>query len=242
VSDTDPSPSKKGSFWATLPGILTGIAAVIGSVAALIALFHNGPDPAPGDQDRAALISMPDIVDDSEKVATEFLRGRNLDVSKVTRACSDRERGTVLRQEPLPGKAVDRTVAVSLVVSTGRRPGQITDPQDGAALPDSFPVRGKLCPIPEGRHVYLAVRTDGLYPEAHEIFFRGDGRFTRTQSFPNPRDAKGGFTEVLLYATPEGRRAIEHWLDTKEPRPALPDSPELPQLDFVDGLRLQSVG
>jgi hypothetical protein len=40
--------SKSASFWTSLPGILTGIAAVLGAIATLAALFlHSKPAPTP---------------------------------------------------------------------------------------------------------------------------------------------------------------------------------------------------
>jgi hypothetical protein len=40
--------SKSASFWTSLPGILTGISAVLGAIATLAALFlHSKPAPTP---------------------------------------------------------------------------------------------------------------------------------------------------------------------------------------------------
>lgn len=238
MPDGERSESKRGSFWSTLPGILTGVAAVIGSVAAVLALFTGGGDDA-GKGD--GQLTVPNVVDESEQTARGLIRGRELEVSRVTPVCANEQQGTVVRQKPRAGTKVERAAGVSLVVSSGERPGEITFPKEGARLPNAYTVRGRLCEIPEGSHVWLAVRTDGLYPDS-ELLPNREGRFRQPMTFPAPADAKGGFSHVLLLVGPSGQRAIQHWIETINYESALPGIAGERVLETVQDLKLRSVG
>jgi hypothetical protein len=226
-----------GAFWSSLPGILTGVAAVIGSVAAVVALFAGGGDSGAGDG-QGARATVPQVVGKSEEVAKGLIRGRGLDVSKVTRLCADEKRGTVLRQKPSAEREVNPGTAVSLAVSSGDAPGQITFPKDNAILPGHYEVTGDLCRISKGSHVWLATRTDGLYPQ-HEL---SEGHFSQTATWDNPDDARGGFSHVLVLVGRPGQQAIDRWITNAERTgkfSALFAIPGVRVLDTAQGLRLR---
>lgn len=227
------------SFWSTVPGILTGLAALIGAVVAAVALFTGGEGDQPSGANSVA--SVPAVIDLSEDTARGLIRGRGMDVSAVRRICSDEPSGRVLRQQPRAGARVDAASSVSLVVSSGQRPGEITFPPEGARLPDAYTVRGTLCGLSAEQHVWLAVRTDGLYPDA-ELLAGREGRFAQRETFPTPSAAEGGFAQVLLLVGPAGDRAIRDWIAGDASSSALPTVPGQRVVDAVTGLTLKSVG
>ena len=107
TEDKEPSDAGRGASWSTLTGILTGIAAVLGSTAALVAIFSGGAD-GKEEAGRPATVAVPDVVDELRLDARRIIRDRELVVSTVTEACSTQPRGTVLRQQPRAGAEVDR--------------------------------------------------------------------------------------------------------------------------------------
>jgi len=235
VPADDEGGSRRGGFWATLPGILTGIAAVIGSTAGLVAIFHGGGGDS-GDDSQASALVVPNVVEEPQSEARAIIRRRDLDVGRVTRACSDQPEGTVMSQRPDAGAPADRATAVSLTVSSGERPGEISFPSKGAALPDAYGVRGHVCALPAGRHVWLLTRTDGLYP-AEEV----DGDFSEFVDLgPNRSDVRNGFAHVLLVVGPSGHRVIDAYAKAADYDRPLRDIPGSTVLDTVDELTLRS--
>lgn len=226
---------KTGSFWSTVPGILTGLAGVIGSVAAVLALFMGGGDSGAGDG-QGPRATVPEVVGESEAVAKGLIRGRGLDVSKVTHLCADEKRGTVLRQTPSGKRKVDPGTAVSLTVSSGEHPGQITSPTDSATLPRHYKVTGELCKIPRGSHVWLVGRSNGLYPQ-EEL---SEGHFSVSRTSDNSDEARGGFSYVLLLVGRAGQKVIGRWQTNGVQTgdwPALFIIPGMKVLDTVQDLR-----
>jgi hypothetical protein len=184
--------------------------------------------------------TVPEVIGESEAVAKGLIRGRGLDVSKVTHLCADEKRGTVLGQTPLGKRKVDPGTAVALTVSSGEHLGRITFPKDNAILPRPFKVTGELCEIPKGSHVWLVTRTNGLYPQ-DEL---SQGHFSDLRTWDNPDSARGGFSYVLLLVGRSGQKVIGRWerhgVQTGD-WPALFTIPGMKVLDTAQNLRLRGV-
>src|SRR4051794_37061081 len=111
--------AKTGSFWSTLPGVLTGVAALIGSIAGLLALFlggGNGGENRDASGDRRVV---PEVVGDLEEVARGRLLGQGFSDPTIRHVCSVKKGGTVIRQSPQAQADVVRGAAVSLTVASG---------------------------------------------------------------------------------------------------------------------------
>ena len=199
----DEGAPRRGGFWATLPGILTAIAAVIGSTAGLVSIFDDdGGGGDSGDGKPIALV-VPNVVEEAQSDARAIIRRRDLEVGRVTRACSSQPEGTVVGQRPDAGTPADRADPVSLTVSSGERPGEISFPSQGAALPDAFRVRGHVCAVSAGRHVWLFTETDGLYP-ADEV--APTPRVTSPSSSTSDRTGPTCATASRTSSSPSARR------------------------------------
>jgi hypothetical protein len=129
---------------------------------------------------------------------------------------------------------------VSLTVSSGKAPGQITSPQDSAILPRHYKVTGELCSVPRGSHAWLATHTNGLYPQ-HEI----TGHFSMRATWDNdPQDARQGFSHVLLLVGRPGQQAIDRWFQYGARTgnfSALFTNPSMKVLDTAQSLTLRGV-
>lgn len=235
----DEGRSRRGGFWATLPGILTGIAAVIGSTAGLVAIFGGG-DGDGGDDRTPSVLVVPNVVEEPQSDARAIIRRRDLDVGRVTRACSDQPEGTVVGQRPDAGTPAERADPVSLTVSSGERPGEISFPTKGAVLPDAYRVRGHVCGLSSGRHVWLFTDTNGLYP-ADEVRTDGEGDFSQPIDLgPNRADVRDGFAHVLVVVGPAGHRVIDAYRGADDYERPLGDIPGSTVLDRVDELTLRA--
>lgn len=125
----DERESKKSNFWATAPGVLGALAAVITAVAGLISLLHttgiltvfpqhedNDIDtPTPGTD----LVLMPQLIDFKLNDAIPILESKNLRIESIQEVSSSPNKsGRIISQEPSPGASVNKGDAVKLYVGS----------------------------------------------------------------------------------------------------------------------------
>ncbi|MDP8986814.1 MAG: hypothetical protein M3N25_05045 [Actinomycetota bacterium] len=146
--------AEKGSFWSTLPGVLTGIAGLVTAVVALVSLAASqgwiggggggGAGPA-GDGDTPVRL----------EVQPESLQFR-----------------------AVPGASREETVTV---VNDGDAPVQLDEPRIEGADADQFDVDGGACTgdaLPAGRSCEIVVTFDGGLGDASAtlVLTPSDGR------------------------------------------------------------------
>jgi eukaryotic-like serine/threonine-protein kinase len=91
--------------------VLLGLLALVGGVFALMNLLAS---------DDPLLVTVPDVVGETQAVATELLVRADLTVGSITEEPSDEvEEGRVIRQDPGADSEVEEGTAVDLVISSG---------------------------------------------------------------------------------------------------------------------------
>jgi|GEM_PF-6072123 len=119
--------AEKGTYWKTLPGILTAISTLIGAVTGLILAFNqigffkgdSTPTPPPGivEPPRASMVEVPSVVRQFQKDAEGILMRSDLRVGKITTMATAKVKpGVVVDQSPAAKKEVERNTPVHLWV------------------------------------------------------------------------------------------------------------------------------
>lgn len=114
--------------------------------------------------------------------------------------------------------------------------GQIISPESGQEVTSNIKVQGKLSGVPEGKHVWIAVKVgDLLWPKEPEIN-PGDRVWDVTIFEPS---AGRSFALVLLLVDENGNKQIYNWLERGRRFGDYPGFSRVPgstQLDIVSDL------
>jgi hypothetical protein len=94
---------------------------------------------------------------------------------------------------------------------TGKQEGQIITPKEGQEVIERIDARGTISSLPEGSHLWLAVRKGSLiWPKEPEVFIAGTSWSATIYEGGTPSGGK--FTLVLYIVDSKGHTEIGEWL------------------------------
>lgn len=118
--------SENKSFWATFPGILTGIAGIITAVGGLLYILYQmeviGPKQNRPQQPPSEETVVPNVVGLSLREARTKLSNKNLNTVKVRDSTTETNQPeTIIKQMPISGRRVPSNTEVTLVVARPKK-------------------------------------------------------------------------------------------------------------------------